>query len=199
MRELGVSNRKLQGYSGNPVYYIIITNARENVLACPGRMTPRWNLREAAGRDTAITYELIMLLTRMVRGPSEPALLLPSLSEVSSPFEALLSVRSARAHVEVEQLQLNMGCHNMLEWALFSQTNADGDPAKPIDPDPALGWFLSSESRAWMDMRADQYVEHFPFDMAACDQPARQARGQIGDPAIRPPRCTEASLPPGQR
>jgi hypothetical protein len=48
-------------------------------------------------------------------------------------------------------------------------------------------------------MRADQYVEHFPFDMAACDQPARQARGQIGDPAIRLQRCTEASLPPGQR
>jgi len=199
MRELGVSNRKLQGYSGNPVYYIIITNARESVLACPGRMTPRWNLREAAGRETAITYELIMLLTRMVRGPSEPVLLLPSLSEVSSPFEALLSVRAARANVEVEQLQLNMGCHNMLEWALFSQTNADGDPAKPIDPDPALGWFLSAESRAWMDMRADQYVEHFPFDMVACDQPARQARGQIGDPAIQPRRCTDANLPPGQR
>jgi hypothetical protein len=199
MRELGVSNRKLQGYSGNPVYYIIITNARENVLACPGRMTPRWNLRESAGRETAITYEVIMLLTRMVRGPSEPALLLPSLSEVSSPFEALLSVRAARANVEVKQLQLNMGCHNMLEWALFSQTNADGDPTKPIDPDPALGWFLSTESRAWMDLRADEYVEHFPFDMAACDQPARQARGRIGDPAIEPLRCTEASLPRGQR
>lgn len=195
MRELGVSNRKLQGYSGNPVYYIVISNARENVLACPGRMTPRWNLREAGGRETAITYEVIMLLTRMVRGPSEPALLLPSLSEVSSPFEALLSVRAARANVEVEQLQLNMGCQNMLEWALFSQTNADGDPAKPVDPDPALGWFLSAESRAWMDMRADQYVEHFPFDMAACDQPARQARGQIGDPAIQPKRCPEATLP----
>lgn len=195
MRELGVSNRKLQGYSGNPVYYIVITNARENVLACPGRMTPRWNLREAAGRQTAITYEVIMLLTRMVRGPSEPALQLPSLSEVSSPFEALLSVRAARANVEVEQLQLNMGCQNMLEWALFSQTNADGDPAKPVDPDPALGWFLSAESRAWMDMRADQYVEHFPFDLAACDQPTRQARGQIGDPAIQPKRCTEATLP----
>jgi hypothetical protein len=198
MRELGVSDRKLQGYSGNPVYYIVITNDRESVLACPGRMTPRWNLRESAGRETAITYEIIMLMTRMIRGPADPALLLPSLSEVSSPFEALLSVRAARANVEVEQLQLNMGCQNMLEWALFSKSDANGDPAKPIDPDPALGWFLSTESRAWMDIRADEYAKHFPFDMAACDRPERQARGQIGDPAIHPQGCPEASLPPGQ-
>jgi hypothetical protein len=199
MRELGVSDRKLRGYSGNPVYFIVITNARESVLACPGRMTPRWNVREPAGRETAVAYEIIMLMTRMVRGPAEPALLLPSLSEVSAPFEALLSVRAARANVEVEQLQLNMGCHNMLEWALFSKSDANGDPAKPIDPDPALGWFLSTESRAWMDIRADEYAKHFPFDMAVCDRPERQARGQIGDPAIHPQSCPEATVPLGQR
>jgi hypothetical protein len=198
VRELGISDRKLQGYTGNPVYFIVITNARESILACPGRMTPRWNLREPEGREIAVTYEIIMLMTRMVHGPAEPALLLPTLSEVSSPFEALLSVRAARANVEAEQLQLNMGCQNMLEWALFSQTDANGDPGKPIDPDPALGWFLSTESRAWMDMRADEYAEHFPFDMAFCDRPERRARGQIGDPAIHPQRCPEAALPQGQ-
>lgn len=43
--------------------------------------------------------------------------------------------------MEAAQLQLNMGCQNMLEWALFSQTNANGDIGKLIDPDPTSGCF----------------------------------------------------------
>lgn len=194
MHELGVGDRKLQAYIGNPVYYIVITNARESVAACPGRMTPRWNLREQAGRETAVAYEVITLLSRMIAAPSKPAQELPPLSELSAPVESLLSVREARANVEVARLQLGMGCHHMLEWTLFKGATSSQPLLRAEDPDPALGWYLSSESLAWMDVRAAAYAEHFPFDLAACDRPERQARGQIGDPSVRPLRCRDAEV-----
>ena len=73
----------------------------------------------------------------------------------SSPIEAMLSTRVARASLAMERVVRQVGCDHVIELGMF----ADRYPQEMRDSarEPALGWFLSRNSVRLIELLAAEY------------------------------------------
>ena len=69
--------------------------------------------------------------------------------------------------------------NRLIDWSLYG----DWDALLAGQPDPALGWFLSTRSAKWMLERVDRVTQDLPFKLAACHQGklSKEVRGLLGE------------------
>lgn len=169
-------------HTGRRIHVIAINNGEKVRNHCPG-MTPRYDLRDEQVMKTL--KHLNRLIVGRTQAISEPERHIPMFSELSSPLEALLSVREGRSNLEVERVALEVGCARLLEWNLTTALRPQASPAR----EPPLGWFLSARSVATMDMAVQAYAGAFPFDLPKCAGQYTRSRGFIGSAELVPPSC----------
>ena len=68
----------------------------------------------------------------------------------------------------------------LIDWSLYGDWDALLEAGQP---DPALGWFLSTRSAKWMLERVDRVTQDLPFKLAACHQGklSKEVRGLLGE------------------
>jgi hypothetical protein len=179
-----------------PVFVISITNDVRARPTCPGR-TPRIDMvgkdKSAWGSINAVNS----LVRRATAEPSGAAGEKANGSDLMAPLKTLLSVREARADLQLRRAVEELGCAQIIEWSLSEVMQSRNEPA--------LGWLLSKRSVGEMDRGASLYAEHFPFDSAWCWKNGVRSRGVLGRndaPAgVACPAIAQAQQPlrPGSR
>jgi hypothetical protein len=147
------------GVPKDDLYVIVIDNANAPPLACP---PPNWPWAD----DPRPTLRAE----------------LPWLSGVTAPIETFLRVREARARQEIRRLRSDFACdrNRLIDWSLYGDWDALLEAGQP---DPALGWFLSTRSAKWMLERVERVTQDLPFKLAACHHGklSKEVRGLLGE------------------
>ncbi len=177
-----------------PVFLIAISNDAGTRTVCPRAPTPRFPVIGADPGQLALHR-----LTNVFQEAGPTWRGGEAVDGLPATWQALLSVRAARARLELERVVQRLGCPYVLEWSLGEHlalglrergTKDAPDGRRDLN-EPALGWLLSATSMRRMDEGVARYAKAFPFDLAACQ--AREGplpRGLIGARQDADVRCS---------
>jgi hypothetical protein len=145
-----------QGGNRKNLYAVIISNDPAARSTCGGGRSPDGAVRKRGARA------------------------LPRTSEILTPLDAIFAAREARGTLAERRLVDAVGgCPHVLEWSygdrlLYSKGAQMLDSIVVNPSEPALGWYLSKDSRASLGDASAELPKRMPFCVRLIDKAGKQ-------------------------